>query len=298
MAKYLGIDIGGTKTSLIIGTETYEILDKVKFKTDSREGFESFRKRIYEHSLKMGTGGIERIGVSVGGPLNHETGEIYNPTYLPWGTVNLKKEFGRLFNVPIEVEHDARAGAYAEYLLGAGRGCDNIIFLTLGTGIGAGIIIGGKKYYGFNGITGEIGHIRVAEDGPYLYGKKGSIEGLCSGGGISLLAMQMFPQYFEKDTTCKDIGELSGKGDKKANEVLKRSGFYFGRALSILFDLFSPDRIILGGLGYRLPGIWLSETFKELKNEAVQNDDLEKRVVSSHLKEKIGDYAALVTAIG
>lgn len=298
MDKYIGIDIGGTKTAIVIGNEKYEIIDKFEFKTDAIRGFKSFKGELFNRCSKIKLGDIKGVGISVGGPMDCEKGEIYNPTYLPWGTINFKDEFKEYFKVPIKVEHDARAGAYAEFLIGAGRGFKNLIFLTLGTGIGAGIIIDEKKYKGFNGVTGEIGHIRISEDGPLLYGKRGSVEGLCSGGGISLLASEMFPDYFKKNISCKKISELSMNNNEKAIRVLKKSGFYFGRTLSVLIDLFAPDRIILGGLGYRLPKFWLLEALKELKKEVIMKSKIEQRIVVSELKEKIGDYAALITAIG
>jgi len=108
----------------------------------------------------------------------------------------------------------------------------------------------------------------------------------------------MFQDYFKETISCKEISELSMNNDERAIKVLKKSGFYFGRTLSILFDLFSPDRIILGGLGYRLPKFWLFEALKELKKEVVLKDKIEQRVVVSELKEEIGDYAALITAVG
>jgi len=110
MNKYLGIDIGGTKTALVIGNENYEIIDKIEFKTEAARGFKKFKEELRDRYSKIQLDNIKGVGISVGGPLDCEKGEIYNPTYLPWGTVNFKDEFKEYFKVPIYVEHDARAG--------------------------------------------------------------------------------------------------------------------------------------------------------------------------------------------
>lgn len=145
-------------------------------------------------------------------------------------------------------------------------------------------------------MAGEVGHIRIAEDGPEVYGKAGSWESYCSGDGIARLANHIFPDYFDKDITTQKISQLANSGDQKAIEVLKESGKYLGIGLANLFDILDPDRIILGSLSLRLPDIWLDEAMKTLSKEALGKEEVVKKVVKSLLGEKIGDYAALITA--
>ncbi len=290
----LGLDIGGTKTAIVVGNEKLEIIKRYEFSTKPQSGFSNFFDRLLNHLSKIDHS-IDAIGISVGGPLDVGKGIIYNPPHLGWGNVNLRDEIKKYFACPIRIEHDAKAGALAEFELGAGRGFRNIIFLTLGTGLGAGIIINGEIYRGSSGMAGEGGHIRIAEDGPEVYGKAGSWESYCSGDGIAKLAQYLFPDYFSRRTTAHDVSKMALSGDEKSIEVLKISGRYLGVGLANLFDIFDPDRIILGSLSLRLPDIWLEEAKSTLIKEALDTEAV-KKVVKSMLGEKIGDYAALITA--
>ncbi|MGC9219464.1 MAG: ROK family protein, partial [Athalassotoga sp.] len=163
-------------------------------------------------------------------------------------------------------------------------------------GLGAGIIINGEIYRGSSNMAGEVGHIRIAEDGPEVYGKSGSWESYCSGDGIAKLARYLFPDYFPRRTTAQDISKIALSGDEKSIEVLKRSGRYLGIGLANLFDIFDPDRIILGSLSLRLPDIWIDEAKEIVKKEALDGPNAVNRIVKSALGERIGDYSALITA--
>ncbi|WP_199203806.1 ROK family protein [Thermotoga sp. KOL6] len=294
---FIGFDIGGTKTSVIVGNEKLEILEKVTFQTNPEKGFKNFLERLLRKAKDIVKGyGIDAIGVSIGGPLDAEKGVIFNPPHLPWGEVNLKGVLEKIFKCPVKVEHDAKACALAEWKYGAGRGCKNMIFLTLGTGLGAGLIIDGKLYRGATGFAGEVGHIRVAEKGPIVYGKEGSWESFCSGKGIAKLAHFMFPEIFEENVTTKEIADQAFKGNKYAIEVLKESGKYLGIGIAILIDIFNPDAIVLGNLSWRLPQIWLEKAFEVVEKEALSNSRKVCRIVRSELKDRLGDIAALLIA--
>ncbi|MGC8708543.1 MAG: ROK family protein [Athalassotoga sp.] len=290
----IGIDIGGTKTAIVVGNEKLEIVNRYEFPTKPKLGFSDFFERLLNYLSKIDP--IDAIGVSVGGPLDAQKGIIYNPPHLGWGNVNLRYEIRKHFTCPVRIEHDAKAGAIAEFELGAGRGFRNIIFLTLGTGLGAGIIINGEIYRGSSNMAGEVGHIRIAEDGPEVYGKSGSWESYCSGDGIAKLARYLFPDYFPRRITTREISKMALSGDEKSIDVLKKSGRYLGIGLANLFDIFDPDRIILGSLSLRLPDIWLEEAKNTLAKEALDTGAV-KKVVKSMLGERIGDYAALITAL-
>ena len=138
------------------------------------------------------------------------------------------------FRLPVYVEHDGNAGALAEFHFGAGRGHRNIIFLTMGTGFGAGLILNGQLYRGTTDVAGEIGHVRVAEEGPPCFGKPGSLEGFCSGTGIALLGEMMFPGWW---TAGPPGSTLSWKGgDPQAHAVFDRASRAFGRGLAMLLE--------------------------------------------------------------
>ncbi|MDC3220003.1 ROK family protein, partial [Saprospiraceae bacterium] len=183
---FLGIDIGGTKCAVIAGMENMEILDRIQFLTETDKGAENTIINILDKVKSL----IERlndynlvaIGITCGGPLDSKTGLIMSPPNLPgWDKIPITKLIEDNFDVPVFLQNDANACALAEWRFGAGKGTNNMIFLTFGTGLGAGLILDGRLYAGTNDLAGEVGHIRLAEDGPLGYDKKGSFEGFCSG---------------------------------------------------------------------------------------------------------------------
>ena len=195
----LGFDVGGTKTAALAGTVSGDILDREEFASRPERGFTPMwrnltrtgKTMVARHGLPSG------IGVSIGGPLDSDRGIIYSPPNLPgWDSIPLKAMLEDDFGVEAEVEHDAKACALAEWLFGAARGKRNVVFLTFGTGLGAGLILDGRLYRGSTDNAGEVGHWRIAEDGPPVYGKRGSWEGYSSGAGIAALAGYLYPGRF------------------------------------------------------------------------------------------------------
>ncbi|MDR1675081.1 MAG: ROK family protein, partial [Tannerella sp.] len=190
----LGIDIGGTKIAVIYAKEKdgIELVDKVTFPTaqvdDTIDGiFSRLRELMYRHSLNEEN--THAIGISCGGPLSSERGRVMSPPNLPgWDDIPIVDLVKERFHIPCALQNDANACALAEWKFGAGRGTKNMVFLTFGTGMGAGLILNGQLYSGANDNAGEVGHVRLAPFGPVGYGKAGSFEGFASGGGIAQLA--------------------------------------------------------------------------------------------------------------
>jgi glucokinase len=300
----LGLDIGGTKTAVISGTFSGEILDKIIFPTETEKGFKhSFNnicKNIKNYIADKKKSGEEYtcISISIGGPLNIEKGIIYSPPNLPyWDKIPLKRLLEKRFKLPVYVEHDGNAGALAEFYFGAGSGYKNVVFLTMGTGMGAGLILNGKIYRGSTDTAGEVGHVRLAEDGPLSYGKKGCFESFCSGNGISKLARIHFPEKYKKNATAKDVIEDMKNGDKDAEKVISISAKYLGRGLAMIVDTLNPDVVVIGSLAVRMGDKLLQPAIKEMKKESLTQPGSICRVVPSKLGEKIGDIASLCAAI-
>ncbi|MCR5484128.1 MAG: ROK family protein, partial [Clostridiales bacterium] len=200
----LGIDIGGTKCAVILGKGSMPddpkelIVDRISFPTGRERGYNEVIKDIISSADEImrrnetDAGRLIGIGISCGGPLDSKKGTINCPPNLPdWDNVPICDIFTEKFGVPVFLQNDANACAAAEWKFGAGRGCDNMVFLTFGTGMGAGLILNGRLYSGTNDMAGEVGHIRLEKDGPVGYGKSGSFEGFCSGGGIARLSRIM-----------------------------------------------------------------------------------------------------------
>ncbi len=297
----LGIDIGGTKTVVLLGSVQAEIFERLQFSTVFGQPFHEYFSELViniEKIINENKYNVIAISVSIGGPLDALDGIIKSPPNLPsWKNIPLKKMLSEKFNLPVYIEHDGNAGALAEYFFGAGRNFHNIVFLTLGTGFGAGIILDGKLYRGTSYTAGEIGHIRISDNGPFAYGKHGSLESFCSGAGIAKLAVKMFPQLWSDGITTKQLTVLAREENPQAIEVLNTSGNYLGRAFAIIADLLNPERIILGGLGFRIGGLLLQPALKVFKKEALEESFNSCEIVPAELNEKIGDVACLCAAI-
>lgn len=314
MQYYIGLDIGGTKCAATLGTITNgvpEIEDKEYFLTAGQDPYvilERFSRFIEKHNGKD----IAGIGISCGGPLDSKNGIIKKPPSLPlWDDIEIVKYFENRFNIKTRLQNDANACAVAEWRFGAGKGAENMVFLTFGTGFGAGLILNGKLYSGTNDNAGEIGHVRLTKDGPVGYNKKGSCEGYCSGSGIARLAAilaerknlkESYGEYIfavgKENVSAKTIAEYARKGNKFCKAVFNKSGDMLGRTLSIIVDVLNPEKIVIGGVYMRAENLLYSRAIRIMKKECL-SFSLEKAcVLPAGLKENIGDYAALSIAKG
>lgn len=311
----LGFDIGGTKcavsTALWDG-EKVTLLRKEKCSTDLSVSPEQMIAKLISMADGILEGKPDSIGISSGGPLDSEHGVILGPPNLPgWGRVEIKRQIEEHYGVVTHLENDANACAVAEWKFGAGRGANNMVFLTFGTGLGAGLILDGRLYRGTNGNAGEVGHIRLAEDGPIGFGKVGSFEGFASGGGIGRLGYKMaldalgkgIPvSYFNEemspsDVTAKAIAEAARSGDATAAEVYRISGEHLGKGLSVLIDILNPERIVIGSVFTRSGDLLRESMMTELEREALAPSLSVCEIVPAELGESIGDYAAIAAAL-
>lgn len=312
----IGIDIGGTKCAVALGKveeKDIKIVDRVCFPTEALKGVDYTLNNIFhaiDHFLDK-EADIAAIGISCGGPLNSEKGIIMSPPNLPyWNNVPIKDILENRYNIKTGIQNDANACALAEWQFGAGKGYDNVIFLTFGTGMGAGLILNKQLYTGRNDMAGEVGHIRLCEFGPVGYGKAGSFEGFCSGGGIAQLARIKVLERIQKGevvsfcASLKDLDSLNAKviakeamkGDPLALEIYETCSRYLGKALSILIDTLNPDIIILGSIYNRAQQLIESVMKIEIEKEALSYSRSVCQIVPSGLGERIGDFAALSVA--
>src|SRR5262245_25467 len=260
-ASILGLDVGGTKTAVVAGTIAGQVIDKVVLPSRAERGFDHFFADICRHveTALSRRPEVRAIGVSIGGPVDPTAGLVLGPPNLPgWDRVPLRDLLQQRFDRPVFVEHDAKMGAVAEWRFGAGRGAQDLVFLTAGTGLGAGLILGGRLHRGACDAGGEVGHWRIADDGPGLYGKRGSWEGLSSGAGLAALARERLPQTFGPEASAQSVLESAERGDAGARAVLAESAQALGRGLALLVDLLAPEVIVLGGLARRLGEMWLA----------------------------------------
>ncbi len=304
-ADIIGLDIGGTKIAVVLGDRSGRIHDRVQFPTRPERGFQATFDELCRHVEMIRHRAQERghaptlLSVSIGGPLDIARGIIYSPPNLPgWDAIPLKALLEERFGLPVYVEHDGNAGALAEWYFGAAQGARNVIFLTMGTGLGGGLILNGQLYRGTSDLAGEVGHIRIAETGPVAYGKAGSWEALCSGTGIARLAAYRFPhRWTEGRITTRELAQLATSGDADAQAVFAEAGRYLGRGLAILLDILNPEVIVIGSLAVHLGELVLGPAREEMQREALPGAVKVCRVVPAALGERIGDVAALCGAI-
>ena len=250
---------------------------------------------------------IAAISVSVGGPLKIGEGFLIDPPHLPgWHGVGLKAELERRFpDLPVYVEHDGNAGALAEFYFGLGKHwpkegrpkLEHLIFLTVGTGIGAGIIVHGRILRGASDTAGEIGHWRLAEDGPQVFGKRGAWESFSSGRGMLELAARIYPQRWTQATPIRELVTAMLADDPEALEVAAVAGRWMGRGVALLIDAFNPQVIVLGALGVALGERVMGPARKVIAEEALPQAVLACEFVTSCFGAGIGDVASLMAGI-
>lgn len=320
--KYLlGYDIGGTKTAVILGKydEGIEIISRIQFSTEAHRGpnytLNNLESKSYEllSMANLRISDISAIGISCGGPLDSRRGVILGPPNLPgWDDIHITEVFQSKFRVPVYLQNDANACALAEHRWGAGRGSCNMIFLTFGTGIGAGMILNNQLYTGTNDMAGEVGHVRLAENGPVGYGKAGSFEGFCSGGGIAQAAIEAIRKEWASgrsvsfcdseddlpNINAQTVAEAARHGDPIAKRVYDQTAEYLGRGLAMLIDIINPDTIVIGSIFVRAYDLLWERTKRFIDLEALPLSASVCKILPASLGEQLGDYAALSVALG
>ena len=308
MTSTIGLDIGGTKTAILEatlepGAAQLPIHQRREILTHAQDAFpitfERIGVEINEVMAEAKRNGRtpSALSVSIGGPLKIEEGIILRTNHLPnWENVRLKDVLGERYGLPCHIEHDGNAGALAEFYFGAGRGAQNVIFLTAGTGLGAGLIFNGKIYRGTTDAAGEVGHMRIAEDGPVEYGKAGSWEGYASGSGLVKLARLRKPGRWAEPLTTRVLIQQALAGDTDARAVVHESGVNLGKGLAVLIDILNPEVIVLGSLAVALGELWLGPAREVVKREAIDILADACRIVPSQLGSTIGDVAAFMAA--
>lgn len=295
----LALDIGGTKTTAAIGSVDGVVHSRVTVPTRAQEGFPAAWATIEEVAgrvISSSRQGASAIAVSIGGPVDSATGTILGPPNLPgWDAIPLSDLLQERFGLPVHVEHDAKAGALAEHYFGIGRGIDNLVFLTVGTGIGAGAIVDGRLVRGHRDNFGEVGHWRLSETGPALYGKPGSWEGTASGAGVAAMATAADPMTWPSGTGADAVFRAAREGDRTALDVVDAFADSLGRGIALIVDLLAPELVVLGSLGVRTADLVLARVQSVVGAES-STRNLPCPVLPSGLGEDLGILAALAVA--
>ena len=272
MKEYVvGIDIGGTKLATVVADKTGHILGKVRQPTLSEKGpeyaigllFDMVREVVSQVGLAQES--VSAIGVSCGGPLDTKTGIVYSPPNLPgWDALPLKAKLESEFQVPVIIENDANASALAEFRFGGGRGYNAVLYMTMSTGIGGGIVIDGQVYHGANDSAGEVGHQILLPNGPRCgCGKRGCLEALCSGPAIARRAQTAIQKQLADEKASTALLTLADGHieNVKSEHVLAAARTGDAVALELV-----QGNSVLHGLGYRKLGQHLESRHRFTRN--------------------------------
>ena len=260
--KYgFGVDLGGTTVKLAFFNDEGTMLNKWEIPTVTSNGgsqiLPDIAASIRGHLDKVGVADSDVLGIGIGvpGPVNGK-GVVNKCVNLGWGVFNIHEELGKLTGFPVKAGNDANVAALGEYWKGGGQGCENMIFATLGTGVGGGIVVDGKLVHGVHGAGGEIGHLVLnrEETEPCGCGKCGCVEQYCSATGIVRMAEKHLAATDAASTlrdilplTCKDVFDHAAAGDAVASDILEKVYAYLGEFLADLCAVLDPEAVVLGG---------------------------------------------------
>ena len=300
MKRYsvIGISIGGTKTAVIHAfyDGTFSNIEKKVFSTNPnnpKEVMDNIFKYVEDFSYP-----VDVISLATGGPQDTKKGLLLKPPHLPgFDNFPIVKILKDKYQCEVYYLNDADACALAEFKFGAGKAYKNGAYLTFGTGFGSGLILGGKLYAGNNGMAGEIGHVRLSDNGPVGYGKVGSVEGFVAGGNIPLWAKELIQNketnlHKYNQLTTKDIAYEARNGDKVAIEIFDKVAERLGETISILLDLLNLEVVIVGGIYPRCLDLLEKKVKESVKKNSINFDVC--KIIPSELNEQIDDYSSLV----
>ncbi|MCC6321709.1 MAG: ROK family protein [Phycisphaerales bacterium] len=307
-----GIDIGGTKIGLSVGDAAGRVIASDRIEVDRELAPEAVLAECRERLGKLTAGRLAAVGCACPGPLDYAEGRFINPPNNPkWHGFGLRDWLKASFACPTAMMNDANAAALAEWKWGAARGTRTSVFLTMSTGMGAGLILDGRLYEGPNGLAGEIGRIRLrdTDDGPVGFGRRGSVEGYCSGPGMSQLALSEATACVHRNEMSMLVmiagmgGEVPPEllceaamaGDAAARRVTDRVARELGRIMAIMTDILNPELFVLGTIGSAYPALFIPGAMSVVLEEAIPAAAERVSVKVSGLSDR-GNQQALAVA--
>ncbi len=306
MPYIIGIDIGGTKTSVSLGNARGKVLICEVFPTEEVGPTLAAAKRIIQAYLKRYDQGLKNtlgIGISCAGPLDLKKGMLINPPNMPtWRNLPLKQIFARAFRLPVAIDNDANCAALAEKAFGAGKLVQNLFYYTVSTGIGGGLIINGEVVHGTSSDAGEIGHSVILPGGPKCAcGKRGCLEALASGTAIARIARERVTKNSlilklagkRKNITAAYVAAAAFKKDRLALAIYKQAAFYLGLSITNVIQTINPELIVIGG-GVSKAGPVLFRPLREtVRIHSWPRPYRSCKIVPAKLKDRVGDLGAI-----
>lgn len=312
MDAIIAVDLGGTQLRAALFTPDGVIHKRVSRETNASAGPDAVLERICQTAEQIvpKDGRVQAIGVSAPGPLDPFNGVVLGAPNLPgWDRVPLRDILSARFDVPVVVGNDANLAALGEHRFGAGRGYDDMIYMTISTGIGGGIVVRGKLLLGYKGLAGEIGHMVMQPGGPLCgCGNRGCLEALASGTAIghqarTLVSSGRAPGILAAAggdaamVSSKTVGQAAAAGDRVATKLLRRAGRYIGIGIANLMHLLNPQCFVLGG-GVTHAGELLFKPIRRTARRWVQVPQYadDTKIVPAELGDDAGLFGALALA--
>ncbi len=305
---YIGVDLGGTKIYTAISDELGEIISEKVVPTEASKGpeqiIEKITSSIKEVSRNVEKDKIKAIGIGAPGPLDVKNGLIVSPPNLPIRNFNVVKAIQEEFELPTFLDNDANAATLGEYIFGAGKGTENMVYITASTGVGGGAILNGKIYRGSTSNALEVGHTTISRNGRACgCGNHGCVESMSSGIYIEKMARDYVDA--KEDTTlnqyetitAKEVFAEASKGDKVANHILSETLSYLGMAVANCANIFDPDKIIIGGGITKGGSIVFDKINEEVATRCLGPIYENCKIEKAQLGEKAGVVGAVALAL-
>ncbi len=307
-----GIDLGATKILSLVVDESGKVLAEDLRPTEGVEGVDavvghmvaSFRQAL----ANAGNVKVAAIGIDAPGPIDYAKGIVTQPPNLPgWHDVPLASMIGKEFGVPCVLENDANAAALAEYRWGSGRGTKHMLFLTVSSGVGGGIVTNGHLYRGASGAAGEVGHMTINMNGPRCHcGRRGCLEMYASGIAIARFARRLVKQKPDgllakmaqtQLLSAKLVDEAAREGDDDARELIADAGRALGVGLGNLINVFNPEMIVLDGSLTKSGDLYLGPAIETAREESFETSWKDVRIVVGELGDRSAALGAAAVAL-
>jgi len=316
LGKYVvGVDLGGTKIYTALADDRGRLVAETTVPTTAAEGPGAVIARIVStvREVQGAVSGATHLTLALGvgspGPLDPVTGVVHDTPNLGWHNVPLKKILEEMVGIPVLVDNDANLAALGEYYFGAGRGSRHMVYVTVSTGIGGGLIIDGRIYRGAGGGAGELGHMVLDPDGPLCgCGRRGCLEALASGTAIASRARELVAAGGGEtilreaggsagEITAITVAEAARRGDQEAVGIIEKAGTYLGMGLAGVVNLLNPDMLVLGGGAFKAGRLFWDSMAGEMSARTLTSSLDNVRVVAAGLGGKSGLMGAVALAL-
>ncbi len=310
----LGIDLGATHLGLVVTDFSARILSEIEIPLDIKSGPEMCLQMVDQqvHLLIEKSGltfsNILAAGMGVPGPVVAEEGMVSAPPIMPgWDHYPIRSHLQDLWGLPISLNNDAELGALGEWAYGAGRGERNLVYIKVGTGVGAGLLLDGYVYHGATGCAGEIGHITIRDNGPLCScGSYGCLEAMAGGQAIAESARtailagkrtQLSTIHPAEKITARDVAAASRLGDLVAQQIISEAGIYLGIALASLINLFNPSMVVVGGGVAQLGDLLMEPIRRTARERSLRSAAQSVRITTAVLGRRSSSMGAVVQAM-